>query len=243
MTSQYRLVVDAAVLDVQRVGGRQLEHAGERRGWRKQVPERQIALQAAQVEIPLPRRTRGKRRQLAGKVQDAVEHRVVQGLFAQSIARDEQLATTLIEDREGEHSLEPIDARRAILLPRMNDRLGIRRRAEAMPRGFELGPERSMVVDLAVEHDPARVVLVGERLGAAGDVDDGQAAVAEAGVPAVDEAIAVWTAMGQTARHRAYRTRHLGRHDPFEGKRASHPAHLRRLLDTSSGSVRSWPRS
>ena len=61
-----------------------------------------------------------------------------------------------------------------------------------------------MVVDLAVEHDPARVVFVGHRLRAPGDVDDGQAAVAEAGLLAIDETVAVRASMGQATRHRSH---------------------------------------
>ena len=40
--------------------------------------------------------------------------------------------------------------------------------------------QRAVVVDLAVEDDPARAVLVGHRLRAAGEVDDRQPAMAEA---------------------------------------------------------------
>ena len=48
------------------------------------------------------------------------------------------------------------------------------------PARLELGPQRGVVVDLAVEDDPDRPVLVGHRLVAGGrEVDDRQAAMAE----------------------------------------------------------------
>jgi hypothetical protein len=50
-----------------------------------------------------------------------------------------------------------------------------------VPGALELGPHRRVVVDLAVERDPDRLVLVGERLMPAGEIDDAQAAVRESG--------------------------------------------------------------
>ena len=68
-----------------------------------------------------------------------------------------------------------------------------------MPLGFQPPPQRGVVVDLAVEDRPDRAVLVGERLMAAGQVDDRQppepqcgmvvAIVARVVRPAVDEPV------------------------------------------------------
>ena len=51
--------------------------------------------------------------------------------------------------------------------------------AVAMAFGLELFPQLGLVVELAVVGDPDRAVLVGHRLGAAGDVDDRQPAMSE----------------------------------------------------------------
>ena len=61
----------------------------------------------------------------------------------------------------------------------MHDHFGVAARAEGMTQCRQFGNERLEVVDLAVEHDDDRAVFVGQRLLAARDVDDGQAAVAE----------------------------------------------------------------
>ena len=56
------------------------------------------------------------------------------------------------------------------------------RRPERVAPGFEAAAEGGEVVDLAVEDGPDRAVLVGERLVAAGEVDDREPAEAERGV-------------------------------------------------------------
>ena len=62
----------------------------------------------------------------------------------------------------------------------MDDHLGVAVRAEAVPARLELGADVGEVVDLAVEDDPDRAVLVGERLIAGREIDDAQAAMPEA---------------------------------------------------------------
>ena len=57
----------------------------------------------------------------------------------------------------------------------MDDHFGVRVGAEPVPPRLELGSQLSVIVDLAVEHDPYAAVFVGDRLMAAGDVDDAQA--------------------------------------------------------------------
>ncbi len=55
--------------------------------------------------------------------------------------------------------------------------------AEPMAARFELGAQLGEVVDLAVEDDPDRAVLVGHRLIAGGEIDDAQPAVRRARCP------------------------------------------------------------
>src|SRR3989442_9732256 len=83
----------------------------------------------------------------------------------------------------------------------MNDRLGVAPGAVVMAACLEPGPERRVVVNLAVVDDPARFVLVGHGLLPAGDVDDGEPPVAEADRPLRPEALAVRPSMTEHVTH------------------------------------------
>jgi hypothetical protein len=81
---------------------------------------------------------------------------------------------------EGEHAAEVVHAIHAPLLPGVDDGLRVGAGLEGMAQGGEFRDEVHEVVDLAVEHHGHRAVLVEHGLLAGGDVDDGQAAMAEA---------------------------------------------------------------
>ena len=125
---------------------------------------------------------------------------VVQRLDAEAIAREQQAAVGAIPDREREHALQPLDASLAFLFVEVQDRFGVAARAVAVPAPLEIRPQLRVVVDLAVEDDPHRLVFVGHRLVAAGHIDDRQAPVAEAGGTVDVEAGGVRTAVLQARR-------------------------------------------
>ena len=52
-----------------------------------------------------------------------------------------------------------------------------------MPRGFQAAADRLEVVELAVDDDVERLVFVGDRLIAGGQVDDAEPRVSEARTP------------------------------------------------------------
>ena len=66
---------------------------------------------------------------------------------------------------------------------------------------FEQRAQRSMVVDLAVEDDPAGAVFVRHRLMSAGSVDDRETPVPEHHTVAFVEPVAVGTSMGERRVH------------------------------------------
>ena len=108
----------------------------------------------------------------------------------------------LIGDREREHAVEALDAGVAVLLVGVDDGFGVGLGAERWPRASQVAAQLAVVVDLAVEDDPDRAVLVGHRLLAAGAVDDGQAPVAERHPRRVKVAAAVGAAMVEPVGHR-----------------------------------------
>src|SRR5262249_58454254 len=68
-------------------------------------------------------------------------------------------------------------------LVEVDDDLGVTSSAEGVPHRFQLSPERTVVVYLAVLHHPDRVVLICDRLSAPGNVDDAETAHADRNGP------------------------------------------------------------
>jgi len=69
----------------------------------------------------------------------------------------------------------------AVLLPRMHDDLGVRGRSEPVAAALEVRAQRGESVDLAVEGDVHRAVLVADGLIAGDEVDHAQPCDAERG--------------------------------------------------------------
>ena len=69
------------------------------------------------------------------------------------------------------------------------------------PRGDQLVPQLDIVEDLAVEADPDRLVVVRHRLGAGGEIDDGEARMRQARFIVAVDALPVGTAMTQLSQH------------------------------------------
>ena len=73
----------------------------------------------------------------------------------------------------------------------------VRKRWPRLERAAQLDE----VVDLAKAHDPDRVVFIGDRLVAAGQVDDAQPPGGEADPGGREKAVAVGDAVSQQSRH------------------------------------------
>src|SRR5262249_13041449 len=85
-------------------------------------------------------------------------------------------------DREREHSTQTLNELLALLFVEVDEALGVRLRAERVALRLEVRAQLVEVVDLAVERDPERAVLVRERLTARGrEVDDRETSMPERG--------------------------------------------------------------
>ncbi len=172
--------------------------------WRRHVEQRQIGVERLGTPGVVDGRVLKNRFDLGTEDQAAVgQPRVVERLDADSIARQEQPLPRRVPYRKREHAAKALDARIAPFLVSVDDDLGVGMRPEAMPAALELGPQRREVVDLAVEDDQHRAVLVGERLLTSGDIDDAQAAVGEPDAFTDEEAVGVGSAMRHGIGHRA----------------------------------------
>ena len=129
----------------------------------------------------VPDARRGEERLHLGCKQHPVPVRVIEErLLAGTIARQDQAALRLIPDREAEHPIQPLDALGSVLLVEMHDRLGIRLRPEGVAARQQVRAQAEVVVNLPVEGDVNRAVLVRHRLvGHRAEVDDLQPAEPE----------------------------------------------------------------
>ena len=188
---------------------RQPPDAGVDAGRLRHVAEGKEIVDGSGVEAAGQGGHAGQRRQFGAEHEAAgAVGGVIEWFLAQPVARQEQAAAVAIPQCEGELAIELPQAVGAETFPRVDDgfRIGVIA-AEHMPEGCELRPQLGKIVNIAVEDDHHRAVLVAHRLAPAGDVDDGQPAMAEAD-PRLDmKPVAVRAAMRERRGHAAQQRR------------------------------------
>src|SRR5262249_1449091 len=105
-----------------------------------------------------------QRLDLRGEDQGAVANGVIERPNPHAVAGEEAAVEPLIPERQREVPIEHFQESRALLLVQVDNSLGIRLRAEPMPSGPQVSGELDVVEHFAVERQPDRLVLVGERL-------------------------------------------------------------------------------
>ena len=200
--------------------------------------ETQVGIQRLQIDRPLDTLILQDRLELGGKHNGAFrQDRVVERLLAEAIARQHERTRALVPHGEGEHPAESVNTALPALLVEVHDHLSVRLRTERMPTGAQLISKLDVVVDLAVEGDPDRPVLVRDRLAAAIQVDDREPADRHPERAARIESPLIWTAV-------EHRVRHPVQQIPVDGGAvevilARDPAHtLRASASTSRTPVR-----
>ena len=104
-------------------------------------------------------------------------------------------------DGKREHPSQMLHTFRAPFLIRVNNGFGIRPSLEDMAAFPQLLEECREVVNLTVEDDPHSVIFVGQRLVAAGHVNNAQSAKAKSHVAPSVLAAVVWPAMHHDSGH------------------------------------------
>ena len=172
------------------MGGRQLADRLEDGLGRRHVEQREIVGQRGDVQVARDPGHLENRLDLRREDEPVVVQQVVERLLADSVAGHPERLATLVPQGEDEHAAEALDGFLAPLFPGVHDHFGVGPGPEAMALGLQLGDQRLEVVDLAVERDPDRAVLVREGLLARRQVDDREPPMAEPDVPgsAVDVA-------------------------------------------------------
>ena len=157
---------------------RELMHTAIDRVWIGYIAEGKELLDRLRIEPAIELRAAQQRFQFRSEEQPAVrEKTVIERLFAEPVARQEQRLTPLVRQGEGEHPIEAIEARLAPLLPSVNDDLRVAASAKDMSQRRQFGHQLREIVDLAVEDDADRMVFVEERLVTARKINDGQPAM------------------------------------------------------------------
>ena len=185
----------------QAVAGLELLHRGEDRPRPRDVVVREVVVQG--LAIDLPRDAIGEERfELGAEYQPIAQRRVVERLDAEPVTDEHEGLSRLVPQRDGEHSPEVMDEVRTVLLVEMDDRFRIGIGGETVPAGLQIRSELPIIVDLAVEDDPDRPILVRNRLMAAGDVDDAEPAHPEAHGAVHVDAFVVGTPVNDGLTHR-----------------------------------------
>ena len=160
---------------------RQLARLLENRLRFRHVAKGKVILNGLWIQFPLQLRMDQQGLQLGGKDKQAVgQLRIVEGLDAQAVTRQKQAPPVAVPQGKGKHAAETLHTGLAPLFPGMHNDLGVAVGAEYMAGGPQFPGEFLEVVDLAVVDHHHGIILVEQRLLAAGEIDDGQAPVAEA---------------------------------------------------------------
>ncbi len=126
---------------------------------------------------------------------------VEERLLPHPVPCQHQPLARLVPDGQGKHPVQPPDEIDPVFLVKMHQTFRVGHGLVAMPFGLELRPDLQLVVQLSVVRDPDRAVLVGHRLGAAGQVDDRQPTMPQGRRTGAVESIAIGPAMRQRGRH------------------------------------------
>ena len=148
-----------------------------------------------------------------------------QRLLAQAIACEQHAPRRQIGNGKREHAIQALRARIAILFVGVNNRFGIGLRPELMPLLDQVVAQLAVVVDLAVEDDPHRAVLVGHRLITAGAIDDRETTMTERHPGGLELRATVRTAVIQAVGHGFDGVGDVGRQVAFEADYAADSAH------------------
>ena len=161
----------------------QLAHAVQDRVRRRDDGvEAHVVVQGDLVDRRVDLAALEQRRQARGEPQPVRGPGVVQRLDPEPVAAQGEHAGVAVQDGEGEHPEEALDARRAPLVEGLEQHLGVGVGEEAVAVALQLLAELAEVVDQAVEDGGQAQLVVDHRLRTAlGEVEDLEPAVPERG--------------------------------------------------------------
>src|SRR5262245_15926279 len=193
---------DLSVAPDQCVAGQQSPYAMKERLFARGITVRRVIGERVVIQLRPGRARLNQGLDLRREVErPVILHGVVQGLDAEPVTRDHEPPPPAVPDRVGEHPAQPLDALRAELLVEVDNRLGVRRAAINVSALFQHRAQFAVVIYLAVENYPDRVVFIRHRLAAPAQIDYGQSPVTEPDRFVYQDAGVVRTAMGERIPH------------------------------------------
>ena len=121
--------------------------------------------------------------------------------YAHPITRQDQPSAPDIPKRDGELPIQVARKVIAILLIEVHDHLGVAVRRKRMPALFEEASQLYVIEYLTIERHPHLAILVCQRLGTAGNIDDAKSRMAQAAATIDITASAIRTTMVNTLHH------------------------------------------
>ena len=186
------------------MSGGQFRDSGEGRQRVRHVPQAEERRNPALVQPARKAVQRKQRAQLRAERDPVGRHPVAQGLDTNAIAGQHQPLGAGVPQSDGEHPPQSPDEVVPYFFVEVDDRLGIAPRTEAMAAGDQVATQLVMIVDLAVENDLDRAVLIPDRLLPAGDIDDREPAHAERDLRSDEVPAIVGSAMDDRVAHGAH---------------------------------------
>jgi hypothetical protein len=173
------------------------------RGW--YVVELQVGLESGLVDRAGHRARPQQGAQLRREDQPRGSAGPVERLDPHRVASEEESPLGGVVEAEREHPIEARERGLAVEAVLGGDHLGVGGGAKAQAGSLRFPAQLAEVIDLTVESDAHLAVDVPHRLRSGrGEVDDGQAAMAQDAVPQYFDALAVGAAVGELQRHRRH---------------------------------------
>src|SRR5918993_4439967 len=119
---------------------------------------------------------------LRSKQKTATSFSIEKRLLAEAVPCGKESLGLRIPDGEGEHTPEACETSLSITLVQLEQHFRVAGCAEPVSGSFELRPKFPVVVDLAIEGDPAGSIITAEGLAAGAKVDDGEPTMTEHGI-------------------------------------------------------------
>jgi hypothetical protein len=198
------LYLQAPVFPEHRVAGQQTFNAGKERFVMRRSVIGQLIGQRAKIYLGFDRARFQQGFYFRGKVQVSllVMH-IIERFYTQPVARDKQFFFALVPNGKGEHSAQILHTVRAVLGVKMQDRFRVAVSLVIVAFGDQFVAMVGVVIDLAIVGNDQLARSVFHRLVPVRDIDDAQAAVAQANVSVCKRTGIVRPAMSDHIAHPA----------------------------------------
>ena len=222
--------LDLPVLIPQIMPRHQAGDALEQRLRRHHIFKRKIALQRVEVQLLVKARHLQKALDLTAIDQAVPHHAIVQRLDAKEVARQKQALLLCVPDGKRKHPAQMVEHLGAPFLKAVHDRLRIGVRIELMTRGDQLFSQVLIIINLAVEGDHQRAVLIVNRLVAGRrDVDNRQPPEPHGDAVSHVHAVRIRPAVGDDVGHPLDNRLAVVKINHFSRK-STNPAHVQTFL-------------